>query len=359
MSNCMNSVYRIHVESKVEGLNSIMFVPQNDSAIQWLSTTSSNTNESTNSSTAMRDWNTDVVTYDNETSTVNAQDVDAWAMSILRQWATEANLENVDELERLNDDRLTSLLTLFISEVKRPDGGAYGSAELFSIIAGVQSHLTSKRGEAITEPFVAIQKLVHSQARSVNHGVRLPVRRYGLASLTPDQEDVLWQCGALGDYNPTVLLHTLVYLNSRNFSIGCGHHHRRIRYRTNPQITLHEPVDAPAYLQYLADGQGASHAKVIYANPLLESRCHVSIYRKYCDKSPHEDRDPLAFYIAPKRTYHEAVWFSRVPIGHNGLQTIVPDLCKRAQCENAVMDAGIQLSSNEPQLPSLGPSTNT
>ena len=345
-----------HFETLACLMTEFYCVPQHDPPIQWLSTTNSNTNESTNSSIAMRDWNSDVVAYDTETSIVDAQDVDVWAMSVLRQWAMEANLENLDELELLNDDQLTALLTRFICEVKRPDGAAYGSAELFSLIAGIQSHLTSKRGEASTEPFVAMQHLVHSQARAANSG---RLRRYSVASLTPDQEELLWRCGALGDHNPTVLLHTLVYLNSRNFLIGCGHHHRRLRYSTNPQITLHEPVDAPAYLQYLADGQAASHAKVIYANPLRESRCHVAIYRKYVDKCPREDRDPLAFYIAPKRAYHEAVWFSRVPIGHNGLQTIVPDLCKRAQYEIAAMDAGIPVSSNEPPSPSTGLSTNT
>lgn len=324
---------------------------------------SSNSNESTVS----RGWDNDTVTtVDNSETMDNPEAVAAWAVSTLRQWAKDANIDSeklgdVDQLELLTAGQLTTLLSKFIVEVRQPDGATYTPSKLFLLIAGVQSYLTLRRGDEgvllSPEPFSVVRRLVDSQVRPAFTATLRP-RRPGPASLTPDQEDLLWRCGALGDYSGTVLLHTLVYLNSRNFLIGCGHHHRRLRY-ANPQITLHEPTTGPAYLQYTADGQGAGRTKVVYADPACPSRCHVNIYRKYVEKCPHEGRDPLAFYVAPKRVRDAIVWFSLAPVGHNGLQVIVPDLFKRAQCEEAVMAAGMKLCPNTSQSPSTASMTDS
>jgi len=314
-----------------------------DPTIQW--PTGGNSNDS---STTSRGWDNDLA----ETATTDCpEQTVAWAMSVLRQWATDSNIAvSVDELPQLTKEQITSLLSRFVIEVRQPDGGTYEPSRLRLLLGGVQAYMAVREVDELSaEPFAAVRRLVESQLHSALGVTR--TRRPSPAALTREQEELLWQCGSLGDYNGTVLLHTLVYLNSRNFLIGCGHHHRRLRY-VDPQITLHEPDDGLAYLQYVADGHGGGRAKVVHADPANPGRCHVNIYRKYVEKCPHEGRDPFAFYVAPKRVRDNVTWFSLVPVGHNGLQVIVPELLKRAQSEQVAMAVDVKLNT-------LSPVTNT
>ena len=201
-----------------------------DPTIQW--PTGGNSNDS---STTSRGWDNDLA----ETATTDCpEQTVAWAMSVLRQWATDSNIAvSVDELPQLTKEQITSLLSRFVIEVRQPDGGTYEPSRLRLLLGGVQAYMAVREVDELSaEPFAAVRRLVESQLHSALGVTR--TRRPSPAALTREQEELLWQCGSLGDYNGTVLLHTLVYLNSRNFLIGCGHHHRRLRYV--------RPTDHPA-----------------------------------------------------------------------------------------------------------------
>ena len=37
-----------------------------------------------------------------------------------------------------------------------------------------------------------------------------------------------------------------------------------------------------------------------------------------------------AFYLTPLQKYHDKIWFSRQPVGHNTLQKLIPTACSEA-----------------------------
>ena len=67
-----------------------------------------------------------------------------------------------------------------------------------------------------------------------------------------ENEDLLWSKKLLGDYNPKVLVRTILVLNGKNFALRSGKEHRSLRFAP-AHIVLHEPEGELAYLQYTED----------------------------------------------------------------------------------------------------------
>ncbi len=62
--------------------------------------------------------------------------------------------------------------------------------------------------------------------------------RTGLGSVTKKaqpfseaEEEQLWASRQLGDFNPRVLLRTLLFMNGKNFGLRGGAEHRRLRFK--------------------------------------------------------------------------------------------------------------------------------
>ena len=58
-------------------------------------------------------------------------------------------------------------------------------------------------------------------------------------------------------------------------------------------------------------------------------RCLIRMYKLYMFKCP-KDRPDGAFYLKPLSKPRDDCWFCKVPIGHNALQHVVPNLFKAA-----------------------------
>jgi hypothetical protein len=174
--------------------------------------------------------------------------------------------------------------------------------------------------------------------RLSNKGLQLPSKK--AEALSVSDEDKLWSCKALGDYNAKILVRTVHYLNGKNFALRGGQEHRRLRYRP-AQITVHDAESGSrAYLKYTEDVSkinqgGLKHRKLNpktvthYANLVCPERCHVRIYVKYMELSPKDGRDDM-FYLQPLQREHQNIWYSRQPIGANTLATFTREACQKA-----------------------------
>jgi integrase len=58
-------------------------------------------------------------------------------------------------------------------------------------------------------------------------------------------------------------------------------------------------------------------------------RCPVRIFSRYNELCP-EDRPNDAFYLRPLKNYTQKSWYSKLPLGHNSLSTIVSKMCAEA-----------------------------
>ncbi|XP_067649070.1 transcriptional regulator QRICH1-like [Haliotis asinina] len=205
---------------------------------------------------------------------------------------------------------------------------------------GLQSHirLTSKRDlDMLNSPeFEEFRQVFDGELKRITN-TGLGQKQKQTEPIRDDEEHQLWKLKLLGGHNARVLVNTMVYLNGKDFSLRSGSEHRSLRYKSS-QITLCEPTGKRAYLKYKEDISktcqgGLKHRKITpkgvthHASECKE-RCHVMLYKKYMSLCPTDGRDDM-FYLTPLQHPTDTCWYSRQPIGHNTLQKVVPELCRK------------------------------
>lgn len=253
-------------------------------------------------------------------------------------------LKSISEVDK---DELSYWLSKFVLEVRRKDGKEYNPRSLLSLIFGVCAAASENKRSPINvlgDPdFASFRKLLDSEMKRLSgKGVGSTVRQ--AQAFSQKQEDMLWKRKFLGDFNPTVLLRTILALNGRNFALRSSQEHRDRQLRFKPrQITLHEPPGERAFLRYVEDVSknrqgGLKHLKVApkvvhqHENVTCPERCHVRIFKKYMKVCPTDRRDD-SFYLTPLQRPTEKMWYSRQPVGVNQLGKHTADMCKEAGLE--------------------------
>ena len=69
-----------------------------------------------------------------------------------------------------------------------------------------------------------------------------------------------------------------------------------------------------------------------YANLESPSKCFVRLYKLYNSKCL-TDRPAIGFYLTLLARPKEAVWYSKVPVGHNMLGKVISGMMKQAGFE--------------------------
>ena len=159
--------------------------------------------------------------------------------------------------------------------------------------------------------------------------------------ITASDEDYRWNLGLLGEHSPQVLFDTIVYMVGLYFALRSGNEHRRLRHNPS-QLQVIEPPDGRAYIIYREDvsktNQGGLNScrkkpkeVVHYANTTNPERCFIQLFKVYNSRCPSDRPDnALYFLLKPLSTPKGHIWYSKVPLGHNLLQNIVPRLMKSA-----------------------------
>ncbi|KAJ8270845.1 hypothetical protein GJAV_G00119940 [Gymnothorax javanicus] len=277
----------------------------------------------------------------------NTQRRDKWAYNVFTAWAIAVNNRRgegrkpVTLLENMTLDQLGYFMSKFVLEVRKKDGCEYPPNSLFQIVMGIQSYIktVSKRNVEF------LQSDVFEEFRQVLDGEMKRLTRKGLGqnvkkaeAISVDEEELLWRCGQLGDRNPRVLVNTLLYLNGKHFGLRSGHEHRKLKHK-NSQISFKTTPGGQEYLCYREDYSktvqgGLKHRRVTpkeiehhpSSNP---ARCHVRLFKKYLSLCPPDGHDN-ALYLQALQSPTDKCWYSRQPLGHNTLQKIVPEICRKA-----------------------------
>ena len=274
-----------------------------------------------------------------------------WAIRTWNAWAAQ-RIISVEEqqfscitdisaikIEEMSEQQLIYFIPRFILEVRKKNCEEYSPNSVYQMVCGLQRQIKKKSLQLIYSA-PPIQTLDSEMKRLKAKGLGMAVNKAEPISL--EEEELLWESGALGDTEAMTLLSTVFYLIGVHFALRSGTEHRRLRFK-NSQIELiaaKPEKNEPCKLIYHEDvsktNQGGLKSrkfppKTVTYWPRSDKpeRCLISLFKKYNSLCP-EDRPDDAFYLKPLPVPRANQWYSKAPIGHNILSNIVARLCQRA-----------------------------
>ena len=153
-------------------------------------------------------------------SVPNTKKCTAWAVRVFEDWRQQRNAATADQqcpenlLENPISDRLNYWLSRFMVEARRADGQPYPATTIYQLLSGLLRYARSKTKDCPNfldkkdSRFSELSGTCESMARQLREqGVGANIKHAQV--ITPEEEDKLWDSGAMGIFNPKVLLRTV------------------------------------------------------------------------------------------------------------------------------------------------------
>ncbi|XP_054469625.1 zinc finger MYM-type protein 4 isoform X2 [Anoplopoma fimbria] len=268
--------------------------------------------------------------------------VKAWRSWVRQQnkHPRESNLVDIKEdVLQCDSAELSFALSHFIRDVRRPNGEAYSPDSIFYLCLGIQQYLFMKG--RIENIFT--DQLYSQFATKISGMLSLWKPRLlpsGGAVSSRVVESYLWECKQLGAYSPIVLLNTLLFFCTKNFSFTTLAQHQSLSF-TN--FTRHSKTCNRAgkvhYLRYHRSSPATAHTERFrkrqgeeeedlemlenVANPL---HCPVRLYEFYLSRCPESVKTRTdVFFLQPEQIVHttSSHWYTAQPLEAATLQSML------------------------------------
>ena len=133
-------------------------------------------------------------------------------------------------IENIDIHMLDNLLALFLTDIRKKSGDEYEPVTLQSFSNSIRKHIAEvKSGIEEDADFPT--------AKSVLKAKKKDLKEKGLGNqpnkakdLSETDEEMLWECGALGDQDPETLVHTLWYLATKLLGFRGQHEARQLQW---------------------------------------------------------------------------------------------------------------------------------
>jgi len=265
-------------------------------------------------------------------------------LGVFENWCDENALDK--SAEKLPPEQLDKVLERFYASVRKQDGTDYEPGSLKVMQAALDRHLKEK-GYSLSiikdREFLSSRKVLEGKARKLrNEGKgKLPNKS---RSLTREEEEVLWECGQLGNSSPRSLLYTMWWLLSQHLGLrGCQEH-----YTMNVEdFTLNKDDNGNEFITF-AEGptktrQGGLRLQPRSVLPKMfatgDSRCPVALFKSYLAKRPEDLKLSGPFYLAcidnPTKT---DVWYKKSRMGKNAISRIMATMKENSPLQEMCPD---------------------
>uniref|UniRef100_A0A8B9GZ92 Zinc finger, MYM-type 2 n=1 Tax=Astyanax mexicanus TaxID=7994 RepID=A0A8B9GZ92_ASTMX len=244
----------------------------------------------------------------------------------------------------LSSAELNQALARFVKEVRRPNGERYAPDSVLYICLGIQKHLQDKgrTDDLFNEP--AYQMF----GEELNK-----ILKDWQPSVLPDgslwgrvEELCLWSSKQLGEHSPSVLLRSLVYLNTKYFGLRTVEQHLRLSFGNVYGPSTSKPhnhettvcIRIPSISQDQHEPTASKRRRKDGSNSNFEldecsggsDRCPVKkrecrLYELYLSKCPESVRERTDFfYVKPEvSTSDGPLWFSSTPLEKHVLESLL------------------------------------
>lgn len=283
----------------------------------------------------------------------NTTKKEKWAMKVFDEWHRNriANL-TINDLnvyksnEEMDKSDLNFLLKRFFFEIRRKDGKKYPPRSLYDLFSMINYHFTKtlKKNWSLFKDSdfnETRQCLSAAMKETASEGITSGNKKAGFISNSTEKK--LWDDGVLGKSNPTKLEQSVIYLIGIHFCLRGGNELRRLRFKTNPQITFQKDEEQKECLIYKEDVSkcNAGSLKTIgvkgktvvaYHNEMDHDRCLPCLFKIFLSRRPANittDSLFLTAYIGD-RSDNEP-WYKNCPLGKNSLYSIVKQIMENVE----------------------------
>ncbi|XP_033753194.1 zinc finger MYM-type protein 4-like [Pecten maximus] len=243
---------------------------------------------------------------------------------------------------------LDNYLASFIVSVRTKDHKEYEPSTQRGMIGSFDRHLR-KRNYGIS---IIGGSVEFSKTRDALKAKQHDLKGQGKGSkplradpLNDNDIDKLYECGQLGNMNPSSIINNLWYQNTLHFGMrGGAMEHRAMSWG---DVVLKHDTELN-YLQYherltkTRNGDDIRSTRLcpprMYATPQQPDRCPVQLFMFYQAKRPegYSNKDDPFYLATVTHDKHPRVqdqWFLKGPIGKNKLSNIMKTMAKEAELD--------------------------
>ena len=205
------------------------------SEINWNENSSSNCNTSRFASTSQNEINEHITSMTPENTKIKQR----WATKMFREWHLEwksrldSTLKVCKDMDEMTASDLNYCMKFFIADVRKVDGTKYPPRTLKELTAMIQHFFQKEHKKNWSlfrdKEFQEFREVLDAEMRlSAREGnIKAPKRA---DTISYDDEEKMWDEGALGTSNPRQLINTMVYLIGVHCAMRAAAEHRALRF---------------------------------------------------------------------------------------------------------------------------------
>ena len=153
------------------------------------------------------------------------------------------------------------------------------------------------------------------------------------AIVTPEEENQLWSSKVLGVHNPLALLRAVFFYVGKTFCIrGEEEQHglKRSQFQRSYNPDYYTFVENGSKNQSGVNVREENKVVPVFSCPEAQPRCLVFLLDTYFEKFSSQAIEMDLFYLRPKNSPKDNLWYDNAPIGKNKLKTFMEDMCWEA-----------------------------
>ena len=248
---------------------------------------------------------------------------------VYRDWAVLR--DHNPKIEEILEESLDAVLQSFYAEIKKKNGQDYEPSCLAAMQAAIDRHLKESGCK-----FSILRDRQFFQSRAVLDGKAKLLRQKGMGkkpnracSLTKDEEEVLWNCGQLGNSTPHSLSNTIWYQTTQHF----GKRGRQEQYEAEVTDFIFKKDDFGNEYITFSEGitktrQSGLHEKVRLTIPKMfenkTARCPVSMFKLYLSKRPLPLQSSGFLFLSPiTNPTSNVTWYKNTRMSQNMVNSIM------------------------------------
>uniref|UniRef100_A0A665SXV1 Uncharacterized protein n=1 Tax=Echeneis naucrates TaxID=173247 RepID=A0A665SXV1_ECHNA len=239
-------------------------------------------------------------------------------------------------------------LSLMTTEARGLEGESYEADVLYYVFLCIQKYLfdNGRVDDVFSDQYYT--RFAHA-LHQILEPWRPSVHPLGYVIPSHVTEEMLWECKQLGAHSPSTLLTTLMFFNTKYFTLKTVEQHLKLAFSKvlrHTRKSPNNPKDKSTSIRYLKSSERYIGQKVtddMYSEQLEDPenplRCPIKLYDFYLFKCPQSAKGRNdTFYLTPEPVVapNSPIWYSTQPIPKEQLEQMLARILVVREIQEAI-----------------------